>query len=930
MIGISLGPYKILEQLGAGGMGEVYLAEDTRLGRKVAVKVLPTSFASDPDRLARFEQEARAAAALNHPHIAAVFDVGSATIEEGVVTHYIVQEFLDGQSLREAIEDGPMPLRKTLKLAIEIAEALTAAHDVGVVHRDLKPDNVFVTRDGHAKLLDFGLAKLTAPKGDGTSGTAASTLPPPGTRSPTFLGTAAGQFMGTAGYMAPEQIEGGAIDRRTDLFSFGCLLYELTSGETPFAGKSLHDTLHRIGHEEPAPLEGRDLPLRLRWIIEKCLQKDPAARYQDGDDLLVDLRTLSERVATGTAEVAVAGPSAEEPPAGSRALLHLGWAAIAVAAMAATAWVASSLQPDQMVGDRPARRLTIDLADGQLGAGSVFLSPDGTMIASIQRGELRVLDLETGQVRELYGGEQGGVGGSPVWSPDSRSLAFAAPEGGVMRVRTIPALGGPTQIVYEGDTRAGSGDTAGGGRRGGRGGRGGGGFGLGGGVWRRDGTIVFGSRTGLIAIPESGGSAQALVALEDPVSALSTPVLLPDDSLLYLEDEVGEPLRIMHFDGRDSRRVRTLPADWTGSMRGAGDRLILFSRRDTDELWAVPFDYRTGSADGEPYRVAEGSSLATTSHEGTLIYRISDDAVYTDDELVWVGRDGAIGDPFIALESTLVRDLHLSPDGRRAAVALRMGEDASALRVYDTVGAATPMTLIDGDFPTVAGWTADSRHLGVTVNTGESRGQLHIISIDGADDPVVIGPGRSAELVPEAGMLLYANMEEREVRLVRVDADGAVIGEETFMPGPGFVPYVSPSATLMAGRARGSGGFALVVTPFRSAGPPSWQVAGNVGNVVWSRHGDELFFVDTVNDVATMMVASVSTDDGISIGAAEALFALAPAEGAAPLVGVYDVAADGTFLMVRRSQQPDAPPARDRYVLVENWEQLYGASLGGR
>ena len=215
MIGTSLGPYKIIEQLGAGGMGEVYLGEDTRLGRKVAIKVLPAEFASDPERLARFEQEARAAAALNHPHIAVVHDVGSETGDDGTTTHFMVQEYLEGQSLREQLDTGALPLDRALDLATEVGEALIAAHKAGIIHRDLKPGNIFVTDVGHAKVLDFGLAKLMEVMGPGREELS---------MSPTMLGTVAGQVMGTAGYMAPEQVQGSVeIDHRADVFAFGCV-----------------------------------------------------------------------------------------------------------------------------------------------------------------------------------------------------------------------------------------------------------------------------------------------------------------------------------------------------------------------------------------------------------------------------------------------------------------------------------------------------------------------------------------------------------------------------------------------------------------------------------------------------------------------------------------------------------------------------------
>ncbi len=215
-------------------MGEVYLAHDTRLGREVAVKVLPEQFAADPDRLARFEQESRASAALNHPHIAAVFDVGEAAAEDGSgTTHFMVQEYLQGQSLRDLLDKGPVPLRRALALGAEVAEALRAAHKAGIVHRDLKPENIFVTEDGHAKVLDFGLAKLTEVMRGPLSSQS---------MSPTVLGTQAGEVMGTAGYMAPEQVQGQDVDERADLFAFGCVLWEMATGRRAFAGKSVPHT----------------------------------------------------------------------------------------------------------------------------------------------------------------------------------------------------------------------------------------------------------------------------------------------------------------------------------------------------------------------------------------------------------------------------------------------------------------------------------------------------------------------------------------------------------------------------------------------------------------------------------------------------------------------------------------------------------------
>ncbi len=288
--GTKLGHFEILEPLGAGGMGEVWLAQDTRLGRKVAIKVLPAEFASDPERLARFEQEARAAAALNHPHIASVFDVGT---EDD--TRFMVQEYLEGETLREPLGKGALPLKKALGLATEIAEALAAAHAAGIIHRDLKPENIFVTKEGHAKVLDFGLAKLTEVAVAGSPGGA--------TQSPTMMGTVAGQVMGTAGYMAPEQVEGGEIDHRADLFAFGCVLQEMATGTRAFGGRNVAEVLHRLVNSDPEPVAD-GLPLKLQWILDKCLAKEATGRYQGAGDLVVDLKALALEVESGTARSA--------------------------------------------------------------------------------------------------------------------------------------------------------------------------------------------------------------------------------------------------------------------------------------------------------------------------------------------------------------------------------------------------------------------------------------------------------------------------------------------------------------------------------------------------------------------------------------------------------------------------------------------------
>ncbi len=278
--GTKLGPYEIHSAIGAGGMGEVYRAHDTRLNRDVAIKILPATFSSDPDRLQRFAQESRAAAALNHPNILSIFDIGEA---QGAP--YVVSELLEGETLRDRLRDGPLPSRKAIDYARQIASGLAAAHDKGIVHRDLKPENLFITADGRAKILDFGLAKLTRPEADASG------------EAPTQqIATDAGTVMGTVGYMAPEQVRGKSADARSDIFAFGAILYEMLSGKRAFHGESPVETMSAILKEDPPDLAetNRNVSPVLERIVRHCLEKNPAERFQSARDVAFNLEALTD------------------------------------------------------------------------------------------------------------------------------------------------------------------------------------------------------------------------------------------------------------------------------------------------------------------------------------------------------------------------------------------------------------------------------------------------------------------------------------------------------------------------------------------------------------------------------------------------------------------------------------------------------------
>ena len=337
-----LGPYEIVGPLGAGGMGEVYRARDPRLGREVAIKVLPAAFSADADRLRRFEQEARAAAALNHPHILAVYDIGT---EAG--TTFVVSELLEGKTLREALRQGALPVRKSTAYAVQIAHGLAAAHEKGIVHRDLKPENLFVTSDGRVKILDFGLAKLTEPLRENAG--VSNLVTTPGSTSP-------GMIVGTVGYMAPEQIQGLQVDPRTDLFALGCVLYEMLSGARAFSGRTAVDTMSAILNDDPADLTASPggIPAGLDLIVRHCLEKDPAQRFHSARDVAFALGELASISGSSMSRVAMPARAryGRWPLAGLLAALVLVSVIVLGLGLAASGWLRPSLaQPDQHAGE---------------------------------------------------------------------------------------------------------------------------------------------------------------------------------------------------------------------------------------------------------------------------------------------------------------------------------------------------------------------------------------------------------------------------------------------------------------------------------------------------------------------------------------------------------------------------------------------------
>ncbi|HEX9149573.1 MAG TPA: protein kinase, partial [Thermoanaerobaculia bacterium] len=604
--GSRLGPYEIVSAVGAGGMGEVYKARDTRLDRTVAVKVLPASLSENSAFRQRFEREARAISKLSHPHICTIHDVGN---EAGV--EYLVMEFLEGETLAERIAKGPLPLDQVLRYGIEISDALEKAHRQGVVHRDLKPANAILTKSG-IKLVDFGLAKLDVP----AIGSVVSSLSVVPTQADMGL-TAQGTILGTFHYMAPEQLEGGEADGRTDIFSLGLLLYEMTTGKKAFTGKSPASLMAAILHMEPEPLSSFQpmTPPALDRIVRTCLAKDPDDRFQTAHDVRLQLQWIVE----GGSGVGLPAIVASRRKSREK----LAWALVPVAALAA---VAATVLVIRLLSEPPrivrSSLLPPEKSSFAFEFGPMALSPDGSRVAFVATSSginrLWVRPLSGASAQPLAGTEGAS---NPFWSPDSRFLGFFANR----KLNKIEASGGPPQSLADAPL--------------GRGGS-----------WNREGVILFvpNSRSVVHRVSASGGPVSTVTRLDAGASEVSHrwPVFLPDGrQFLYLVQRGGgadeqNAIYAASLDGSERKHL----FDANSNVVYAPPGYLLFHRERT--LLARPFDPRSLRFTEEAFPVAEdvlyfatfAQAAFAASDQGLLAYQTGVSGGET--QLTWLDRAG--------------------------------------------------------------------------------------------------------------------------------------------------------------------------------------------------------------------------------------------------------------------------------------------------
>jgi len=881
--GSRLGPYEILSPIGAGGMGEVYRAKDTRLDRTVAVKVLPSHLSSSPDSRERLDREAKTISQLSHPHICALYDVGH---QDGV--DYLVMEYLEGETLGERLLKGPLPFNQLLRYGIEIADALDKAHGHGIVHRDLKPGNVMLTKSG-VKLLDFGLAKaILAP----SSSPALTSLP---TMGPAL--TQAGTILGTFQYMAPEQLEGREADARSDIFAFGAVLYEMATGEKAFSGTTQASLIGSVLRDEPRPIS-EVLPLAPRAfdrVVQTCLAKDPDDRWQTARDVALQLGWVER---DRTAET-----SASLPIRRARFAAVIPWVVAAIGFVLAVLAVATSARktPSREVVRAflpPPANSFFHFLDAN--SGPVAVSPNGRRLAfSVISPEGKTLlwyrDLDAPTAVPIPGTDEATF---PFWSPDSRSLGFFARG----RLKVVEASGSAPAPRALADV-----------------------FVARGGSWSADGTILFAPsvRQPLLQVPAAGGKPAPVTRLEEGEIEHSSPWFLPDGRrFLYRvrHSETGRnALFLGSLDSKERRLVLQIDSDVAYSPSGH----LLFRRGD--RLMAARFDAGKGRIEGEPVELAQG--VEHNPATGKTVFSVSENLLaYAHrselrlSRLAWFDRTGRelgeLGPPAVYMGPTL------SPDGRKVAVTLiEQLTIPPDVWIYDAA-LRTGTRLTRGRLVELMPvFSPDGRRV---VFTSNQKGpfDLHEISLaaGGGEERTLFESENSkwpTGFSPDGRYLLFREFDRETLGDLRVlplagerrprDFVATRYNEEQgdFSPDGRWIAYASDE----------SGRMEIYVASFSEPGRRYRISSAGGSHPRWSHDGRELFYLVGGKTMTAVSVKPEGPD--LAFGSPQPLFEARVEMLVDTLFGPskYDVSADGRFLIAVRASDEQPPPL----VLVLNW-----------
>ena len=798
--GDRLSQYEVLEPIGAGGMGEVYRARDTRLDRDVAIKALPEEFSQDKDRLARFEREAKLLAQLNHPNIATLHG-----LEEAQGQKFIVMELIEGETLAERIASGPIPIDEAILLFQQIATGLAVAHEKGIVHRDLKPANIKIGPDGTPKILDFGLAKADAGKDKRSA---------PSSQSPTLTkATALGVIIGTASYMSPEQARGKTVDKRTDIWALGCCLYEALTGKHAFVGETVTDTLAAVVRAEPRlDRLPRETPSLCRVLIGRCLEKDPKNRLHDA----ADANVLLQESARDDSPVGTTGTTSPWPRIAAALLIGCALGALFVALISP----GDSDDAPGPVTEFTVLRPELDRDGSGVLATAIALSPDGSKLAYVatSSGENMVFLRELGkrEASVIRGTERAT---SVFFSPDGEWIGFT----GDNKLKKVTVSGqAPVTLADAMEDYGGS--------------------------WGADGMIAYVQLDGrgLMEIPAAGGTPQPLTVVDTSEAFHRFPVHLPDDrGVLFTSDRLDLTTTNIMVKPKDGE-PKLLIEDGTNA-RYAPTGHLLYGQRGA--IAAVPFDLERLEVVGDPAPVLEGVQQSQTrsatqfsiSDDGTLAYV---PGIYAENDrtLTWVDRHGS--EEILPVPSRPYGQTRLSQSGTQ--IAMDIGVDDTDVWIYDVEdGALRRLTFGGSDgFPA---WTPDGRHV-VFQSNRDGVATVYWKPSDGSGPPERLAVAESYDMphsfTPDGNNL--ALVQANRATLTDISwldmTDREHTHEYLKTDGPENSPMFSPDGRFLAYRSSESGRAEIYVQPFPATGA-KWQVSTDGGSeAVWARDGRELFF----------------------------------------------------------------------------------------